>query len=60
MALVGCRECGKEVSSSAKRCPKCGIKNPAPGTWLGLLGISCLILVPFVGMIIYLHTKYGS
>ena len=26
MALIKCSECGKEVSSSAKTCPHCGIK----------------------------------
>ncbi len=26
MALIKCKECGKEVSSSAKTCPHCGIK----------------------------------
>ena len=24
MALVKCKECGAEISSSAKKCPKCG------------------------------------
>lgn len=28
MALVKCKECGKEVSASAKTCPHCGISNP--------------------------------
>ena len=28
MALVKCRECGKEVSKEAKTCPHCGIKSP--------------------------------
>lgn len=26
MALIKCKECGKEISSSAKTCPHCGIK----------------------------------
>lgn len=30
MALVKCRECGKEVSSEAALCPYCGVKEPAP------------------------------
>jgi hypothetical protein len=29
MAMKPCRECGKEVSTSAKTCPNCGIKAPA-------------------------------
>jgi predicted nucleic acid-binding Zn ribbon protein len=28
MALVKCKECGNEVSDSAKTCPKCGIEKP--------------------------------
>lgn len=29
MALKECKECKKEVSSTAKTCPHCGVKNPA-------------------------------
>lgn len=29
MALVKCRECENTVSTEAKKCPKCGIDNPA-------------------------------
>lgn len=28
MAMKKCRECGQAVSSSAKICPNCGVKNP--------------------------------
>jgi hypothetical protein len=35
MSLVKCRECGKEVSTEAKVCPHCGIKNPAPPSRAG-------------------------
>ncbi|ELY4778454.1 hypothetical protein SM077_000237 [Cronobacter sakazakii] len=28
MALTKCKECKKEVSTSAKTCPHCGVKNP--------------------------------
>lgn len=42
MALVKCKECGEQVSTKAKNCPKCGAKAPkktSPVTWavLGLL-----------------------
>lgn len=30
MAMVKCRECGKEVSDEAKTCPNCGVEKPAP------------------------------
>jgi predicted amidophosphoribosyltransferase len=28
MALVKCKDCGKDVSSDATRCTRCGAKNP--------------------------------
>jgi RNA polymerase subunit RPABC4/transcription elongation factor Spt4 len=31
MALIACRECGREVSNWARMCPHCGL--PSPGTW---------------------------
>ena len=30
MAMTKCKECGKEVSTSAKKCPHCGVSNPNP------------------------------
>jgi hypothetical protein len=33
MSLVACRECMKEISSDAKKCPHCGVKNPYKKTW---------------------------
>lgn len=34
MSLVPCRECGEQISSSAKTCPKCGAKVPRFKWWL--------------------------
>jgi hypothetical protein len=28
MALIKCKECNKEISSSASKCPHCGVKRP--------------------------------
>ena len=28
MALIKCKECGKEISDKADHCPHCGYKNP--------------------------------
>ncbi|WP_417522269.1 zinc ribbon domain-containing protein [Marinobacter sp.] len=42
MALVKCKECGSEVSSKAKACPKCGAKAPKKTslfTWFVLVVI---------------------
>jgi hypothetical protein len=49
MALIQCRECGREVSSSAKFCPGCGIKKPKPINW-NAWGI---ILALFFASLIY-------
>ncbi|MDO8346470.1 MAG: zinc ribbon domain-containing protein [Rugosibacter sp.] len=51
MAMAKCRECGTEVSDSAKTCPKCGIAKPVKKTsliakiFLGLLGLWVLGLI---------------
>ena len=40
MALVKCKECGEQVSTSAKSCPKCGAKVPkrtSAVTWVALV-----------------------
>lgn len=33
MALVNCKECGKEVSTEAKSCPNCGASQPKKSVW---------------------------
>jgi hypothetical protein len=33
MALRPCRECGAQVSTAAKACPRCGIKLPGIASW---------------------------
>lgn len=60
MALKPCRECGKEVSSSAKVCPSCGIANPVPenAAHNTLAGFAVIILVS-VGLFFY-GTREGS
>lgn len=45
MALIKCKECGNEVSSEAKTCPKCGAKVPKG---MGLLSKIFLGLFGFV------------
>jgi hypothetical protein len=34
MAMIVCKECGKDVSSTAKYCPGCGAKNSRTKWWL--------------------------
>lgn len=58
MALVACRECGEQISTEAKLCPKCGVTKPQPkskktgiGTWLVViflaLGVGPLLIAAF-------------
>lgn len=53
MAIAKCRECGAEVSDSAKTCPKCGVAKPVKKTpliakiFLGLLGLG--LIGQFIG-----------
>ncbi|RUS01689.1 hypothetical protein [Pectobacterium polaris] len=43
MALTKCKECKKEVSTTAKVCPHCGVKNP--GTTFGqTLGAAAIVI----------------
>lgn len=47
MALGKCKECKKEVSTSANKCPHCGVKNPSVSikdTTIGL-GVFLLIII---------------
>lgn len=48
MALVKCKECKKEVSSSAKVCPHCGIKNPAVTAKDYIFGLIGVVIIFFV------------
>ncbi len=46
MAIKKCKECGKEVSTSAKVCPHCGKKYPTGGfTWPAKIFLIFILLV---------------
>ena len=62
MPLQPCNECGAEISSHAKTCPHCGIKNPLQSgvqrglneTAKGLFGLGCgLPLMGFALLILW-------
>jgi len=46
MALVKCKECGAQISSTASTCPQCGKKKPSAGCGLLLLILIAIIVVP--------------
>ena len=44
--LVQCKDCGKEVSKSAKTCPHCGAKKPYEGIgFFEVVGFLILLVV---------------
>jgi hypothetical protein len=51
VALIKCKECGNEVSSTAKTCPKCGARVAAKpmgcGTLIGVVVLAIIIVSTF-------------
>lgn len=52
MAIKSCKECGAQISSSAKSCPQCGISSPVGGlsstaTWALILITLCVVVATF-------------
>jgi hypothetical protein len=45
MALIKCRECGRDISNQAKSCPQCGAKVKKP---VGPLGIFVVLVLAAV------------
>ena len=45
MALTQCKECKKDVSTSAKTCPHCGVSNPAVTAGAMLKGVVLTVLL---------------
>ena len=48
MALITCKECGREVSSKADKCPHCGIKVKSGTSYIAVLCIVCAISLVLV------------
>jgi hypothetical protein len=51
MPLIKCKDCGHEISPSAKACPQCGAPSPreANNAAIGCLGVIILFAVSFFG-----------
>jgi hypothetical protein len=45
MTMTKCKECGKEVSTTAKKCPHCGVDNPGVSGKNNLVGIAVLAVI---------------
>lgn len=50
MALIVCKDCGTDVSTSAKACPTCGAKVPKVKWWIWIpLGLAVLFFAfPYI------------
>lgn len=48
MGLAACRDCGQQVSASAKVCPHCGVKRPVPAK----RGRGCAVLLGIVAILV--------
>ena len=51
MAIVKCRECGKDISTDAKNCPHCGVAKPAPPSKAGnyiKLAVGAVLVIAMV------------
>lgn len=55
MAMIKCKECGEEISSSAKKCPKCGkdqrnffLRHKILTFILGVIAL-CIIIISMTG-----------
>ena len=65
MALIACKECGKEISSKAEACPACGAPVNWSSEFMGRSGslsraanLGCLTLL--VGIVIFIAFLYLS
>lgn len=58
MALIKCKECGKEFSSSSKACPNCGYKKK--GLLYYFACIFCVYCILMVFVILFLQLKGES
>ena len=45
MAMIACAECGNEISTTAKSCPKCGAIVPRTKIWPWLVGVPIAVLI---------------
>ncbi len=51
MAMTKCRECGKEVSTQASKCPHCGVANPCRPLGLSSGALGCLAVLGVVAVV---------
>ena len=57
MALIKCKECKKEVSNKAEKCPGCGAKIPTKISVIKIVGI---LFFGSIGVLLFMADKPGS
>ena len=60
MALKPCRECGTEVSTEAKKCPHCGVKNPTRVSGRQEVNKGAYLLVGFLLFVVWMVISSGG
>ena len=63
MALIKCKECGKEISDTALMCPYCGIygEQKEPGAIMLIYSACCLLTLIFLFFaIVYMLYEFIS
>jgi|OM-RGC.v1.035162127 hypothetical protein len=64
MAIIKCKECKKEISSSAKECPHCGFRKYQMGCLTKLIIIvigitlACYFLIKESGVVFFDYELY--
>ena len=57
MALINCKECGKEISDSAKQCPHCGCRTQFGKNVVQTQGLNVMLIVAclsgLIGMFLF-------
>jgi hypothetical protein len=48
MALVKCKECGEQISTKAKNCPKCGAVVPKKTSMVTWIVLICIIVIVYM------------
>ena len=56
MALIKCKECGKEISDTAKKCPNCGVTLKS-NTRIIIVVVTILFLIVGIGLYCYNKNK---
>ena len=56
MALKPCRECGAEISTTAKHCPQCGAPSKAQAVQsagMSMIGAGCALMIALPLLILF-------